>query len=111
MKLEDLITCCGGYGGACARWCGYPAFRELAAVLAEWVDAQGYHHWMPGEVREFDYTEFRKALAFFSRKDTWLVCWKCCQGGDGRPDCEVRNCCKDHGVDVCLTAQNSPVIG
>jgi len=107
MKLEDLITCCGGYGGACARWCGYPAFRELAAVLAEWVDAQGYHHWMPGEVREFDYTEFRKALAFFSRKDTWLVCWKCCQGGDGRPDCEVRNCCKDHGVDVCLTAQNS----
>lgn len=42
VKDENLITYCGGYGGSCARWCGYTPFRELVTLVAEWVDAQGY---------------------------------------------------------------------
>ena len=108
MKPEDLITYCGVYGGTCARWCEYTVFRDIATIFAEWVDAQGYQHWMPGWVKEFDYTEFRKALDFFSKKDSWLVCWKCCKGGDGRPDCEIRKCCENHGLDVCFDCDEFP---
>jgi len=108
MKPEDLITYCGGYGGTCARWCEYTAFRDLAAVLAEWLDAQGYHHWMPSEVEEFDYGEFRKGLDFFGKEDTWLVCRKCCKGGDSNPNCEIRNCCKSHDVEVCFDCDEFP---
>ncbi len=108
MKPEDLITYCGLYDGTCARWCEYSAFRDLAAVLAEWVDAQGFHHWMPDAVKEFDYTGFRKALDFFSRQDTWLVCRRCCKGGDGRPDCPIRICCHHRGLDLCFDCDEFP---
>jgi len=108
MKSGDLITYCGAYGGTCARWRGYTVFRDLAAVFAEWVDTQGYQYWMPTEVKEFDYTEFRKALDFFSKKDTWLVCQKCCKGGDANPDCEIRKCCKNRGLDVCFDCSEFP---
>jgi len=108
MKPENLITYCGVYGGACARWCGNTVFKDFATIFAEWLDAQGYHHWMPTEVKEFDYAEFRKALDFFSKKDTWLVCRRCCKGGDGRPDCEIRKCCKNRGLDVCFDCDEFP---
>jgi len=110
MKPEDLITYCGLYGGTCARWHEYAAFRDTAATLAEWLDAQGYQYWMPTEVKEFDYTEFRKALDFFSKKDTWLVCTNCCKGDDGNPNCEIRKCCRESGLEYALSAVNSPVI-
>ncbi len=108
MRAEDLITYCGVYGGTCARWCGNITFRKLAATLAESVDAQGFTDWMPAAVREFDFTEFRKALDFFSRNGTWLVCKNCCKGGDGRPNCEIRNCCKQRRLDVCFDCDEFP---
>ncbi len=40
MKPEDLITYCGVYGGACARWKGYKAFRNMVSALAEWLKQQ-----------------------------------------------------------------------
>lgn len=108
MQKEDLITYCGVYGGNCARWCDNNVFRDLTKILAESVDAQGYKYWMPSEVKDFNYTEFRKALDFFSKNDSWLVCFKCCQGGDGRPDCLVRDCCKKKGVDLCFECDEFP---
>ncbi|MBC7264031.1 MAG: DUF3795 domain-containing protein [Chloroflexi bacterium] len=108
VKDEDLITYCGFYGGNCARWCGYTKFRDLVALLAEWVDAQGYQHWMPQELHEFDYREFRKGLDFFSKPDTWLVCHRCCKGGDGNPDCEIRKCCRERGLEICFDCDEFP---
>lgn len=108
MKPEDLITYCGIYGGTCARWYEYTAFRDLANVFAEWVDAQSYQYWMPVHVKEFDYNEFRKGLDFFSRPDAWLVCHKCCKGGEGNPECEIRICCKDKGVEICFECDDFP---
>ena len=70
QKPEKLITYCGGYCGICARWRDYTVFRDVASILGNWVDAQGYQHWMPAEVKEFNYTEFRKGLGFFSKKNT-----------------------------------------
>jgi hypothetical protein len=108
VKEEKLITYCGGYGGTCARWCGYAEFRDVVALLAEWVDAQGYQHWMPHETHEFDYSEFRKGLEFFSKNDSWLVCHECCKGGDGNPDCEIRKCCRERGLEICFDCYEFP---
>lgn len=108
MKSEDLIAYCGVYGGTCARWRDYSEFRTLAAVLAEWVDAQGYQFWMATYAKDFDYTEFRKGLDFFSRNDTWLVCQNCCKGGDGNPECEIRKCCEKRGLNLCFDCEEFP---
>jgi len=108
MKPADLIGYCGVYCETCARWCENPALRQLATALAELVDAHGFHYWMPEVVKEFDYAEFRKALDFFSQENTWLVCQKGCKGGDGRPDCEIRDCCKSRGLDLCFDCEEFP---
>lgn len=108
MEPEDLLTYCGTYGGSCARYSGYTVFRAAAALLAEIVDSHGFQYWMPEEVKEFDYTEFRKGLEFFSKNDTWLVCPECCKGGGGGPPDCVRDCCQKHGVDVCFECVEFP---
>lgn len=108
MTPEDLITYCGLYGGSCARYKGFTAFREAVRLVAEVVDSHGFHHWMPDAVEEFDYTEFRKGLDFFGKEDTWLVCQKCCKGGSsGPPDC-VRKCCEEHQVNLCFECEEFP---
>lgn len=108
MRQGDLITYCGAYAGSCARWFGYTEFRDLVAVLTEWVDAQGYQYWLPHETQEFDYSEFRKGLEFFSREDNWLVCHRCCKGGDGNPDCEIRKCCRERELELCFDCDEFP---
>ena len=107
MKLGDLIAYCGTYCGSCARCQGSVFFREAIRLVAELVDSHGFQHWMPGAVKEFDYTEFRKALDFFGREDTWLVCQSCRAGSSGPPFC-VRECCKEHKVDLCFECEEFP---
>ena len=70
MNAEDMISCCGGFCGTCARSANYTAFREAAALLAELIDSHGFNHWMPDTVTEFDYNEFRKGLEFFADPDS-----------------------------------------
>ena len=107
MKDEHLLTYCGVHGATCARWHGSTQFREFAESLGEIADGHGFQHWMPHAVKEFDYAQFRKGLEFFSRDDTWLVCRKCCRGGDG-PQCRTRDCCRARGVDVCFECGEFP---
>lgn len=108
MKPEDLIAYCGVSCGTCARWRDYSEFRTLAAVLAEWADAQGFQYWVPDEAKEFDYNEFRKGLDFFSKKDTWLVCQNSCRSGGGNPECEIRKCCEDRELVLCFDCEEFP---
>ena len=108
MKHEELITYCGSFCGTCARSLHYTAFRESASVLAELAEGHGFHHWMPDAVKDFDYTEFRKGLEFFANPDSWLVCKAGCKGGSGGPPFCVRDCCKQHDVDVCFDCEEFP---
>jgi hypothetical protein len=108
MKAEDLITYCGLHGGCCARYRGYTVFREAAALMADIADAHGFQYWMVEAAREFDYGEFRKGLEFFRRDDAWVVCQTCCKGGSGGPPSCVRECCREHQVDVCFDCREFP---
>jgi hypothetical protein len=108
MSASGLVTYCGLYCGYCGRWRENAVIARLATELAELVDSHGYQHWMPDAVKEFDYGEFRRALGFFSKKDSWLICHKGCKRGDGRPDCEVRDCCRERGLDLCFECKEFP---
>jgi hypothetical protein len=108
MVDKDLITYCGVYGGTCAYHTGHSALRETASILSELTDALGFQHWMPEIVKDFDYKEFRKGLAFFSDQKSWLVCTKCCKDGYGRPNCPMRNCCRERGLDICFDCEEFP---
>jgi hypothetical protein len=105
---EDLTTYCGVYGGTCAYHIGHNALRETASLLSEIVDALGFPNWMPEIVKDFDFKEFYKGLAFFSDPESWLVCTKCCKDGKGRPDCPMRNCCRERGLDICFDCDEFP---
>ncbi|MFH1688021.1 MAG: DUF3795 domain-containing protein [bacterium] len=108
MKPEELITYCGLYGGHCARWQGYPHFRGLARELAEWLESMGCGYWMPHTVGEFNYTEFKKGLDFFADDGNWFTCTKCCHHGDGYPECPVRKCAIEKGVELCFDCAEFP---
>ena len=108
MALDDLTTCCGLYGGHCARHVSFTAFRAAAAMLAEIVDAHNFRHWLPEAVaRTFDYGEFRKGLDFFADEDSWLVCRTCCGDDAGPPNCPA-SCCHERGLDVCFDCDDFP---
>jgi hypothetical protein len=108
MSPDNLLTYCGVYCGTCARWHEYPYFREMARLLGRWIDLQGYGLWMPQEVKEFNYNEFRKALNFFGSDDTSLVCREGCKDGDAYPDCPIRKCCQERQMDVCFDCPDFP---
>jgi hypothetical protein len=77
-------------------------------MVSEIADSHGFQYWMPGAVKDFDYTEFRKGLAFFSDAESWLVCRGSCKSGDGRPDCPMRNCCREKKIDICFDCTEFP---
>ena len=83
MNVENLYTYCGVSCSTCARYYENMLLVKLAKALAELVDAHGFQEWMPAEVGEFDYKEFRKGLAFLADKKSWLVCRKTCKEGAG----------------------------
>ena len=105
---KDLTTYCGVYGGTCAYYCGHSALKETASLLYEITDVLGFRRWMPEIVKDFDYNEFHKGLAFFSDPESWLVCIKCCKEGSGRHDCPMRDCCREHGLDICFDCDEFP---
>lgn len=107
MKPEDLVTYCGSYGGICGQWCENVVLRDFATKFLELVDAMNFQYWLP-EDAEFDYSEFRKGLNYFSKNDTGLICRKCCKGGDGNDECKIRICCRERGLDLCFDCSEFP---
>jgi hypothetical protein len=108
MVDKNLMTYCGVYGGTCAYYRRHAALRKTASQLTELVDALGFKYWMPERVKDFNYEEFHKGLAFFSDTESWIFCKKCCKDGCGRPDCPMRNCCRERGLDICFDCEEFP---
>lgn len=110
MQPDDLVCYCGVHGTTCASWRENLTFREVASLLLRWCDAQGFPHWMPDTVKEFNFGEFRKGLEFFSNNGSWLVCQKCCRDGGGNPECEIRKCCRGRNLTICFECNDYPCV-
>jgi hypothetical protein len=102
MPNESLVCYCGVYCGTCARWHEYAAFRRLAALVAELLDAHGYENWLPERT-----DDLRKGLDFFGRDDCWIVCRLPCRKGT-EDDCSIRTCCRDRGLELCFECADFP---
>jgi hypothetical protein len=70
MEARRIWSHIVGYTAGCSRWHEKASFFHLATILAELVVTHGFNRWMPIEVKEFNYAEFRKALDLFSKKDS-----------------------------------------
>ena len=113
MEKEDLMTYCGGYCRECSLFTEYQALREAAALIGELIDVHGLQNWIPGSwlpeaENKFDFAEFRKGLAFFSDPESWHVCRKTCKDGGGFPECPIRICCRERGLDLCFDCGDFP---
>jgi len=112
MKDLDLITYCGLYAGTCCGWHENAIDRRLAKALAKLVDANDCGLWMPQEVKEFDYREFRKGLEYFGSGK--LTCTQCCRSPTVQPaqnpDCKIKKCCMKRKVDLCFECDDFPCV-
>jgi hypothetical protein len=110
---KDLMTYCGGYCGECALYPGFTALREAALLMGELIDTHGLQNWIPQAMKpdaenKFDFTEFRQGLAFFSDPEPWFTCQKTCKRGGGYPECLMRKCCQERGLDICFDCKEFP---
>ena len=113
MDDKDALNYCGAYCGQCALYTGFTALREAASLIGEISDTHGLQNWIPGAFmpdaeNKFDYDEFRKGLAFFSDPESWYTCRRGCKAGDGWPDCPMRKCCRERGLDICFDCGDFP---
>ncbi len=98
---EKLIAFCGLYCGDCPAQKGRIAdlardlgceldrehFAEMAAVLSQAPHFRAFEQ----------YEDCRRVLDAMTK----IRCAKTCRGGGGRPDCGIRACCREKGIDGC----------
>lgn len=91
-KVKNQIGCCGIWCGSCAA--GNGVLGELARRYRDMTEAYGLKEWAPDD---FDFDEFSKGLSSIGKMP---LCPGCLQGG-GRPECGIRKCTGDAGIDDC----------
>jgi hypothetical protein len=92
-NVKNQIGYCGIWCGSCVA--GNGALRELSGRFADTVDAYGLQGWAPST---FDFDEFYKGLQAIEGMPLCEGCVK----GDGAPDCTIRACALDRGVEDCV---------
>ena len=98
------IAFCGIDCEKCVKFKGI--FAEKAKEILKSIEESGLDHWQQHESREeeFNYNDFKKGLIWFEKH---MQCPGCHAGG-GNPDCIIRNCCKEKGVDNCNKCSEMP---
>lgn len=90
------------YCGVCCSHCGMQKrIPNMAKELKRFVDAYRYGEWIGYVQKEFEFQNFMKGLKWFAN----LTCAGCLREG-GMPNCEVRICCKEKGVENCYFCQS-----
>lgn len=92
-NVKNQIGYCGIWCGSCVA--GNSALRELSCRFADTVDSYDLKGWVPST---FDFDEFYKGLQAIEGMPLCQGCVK----GDGAPDCAIRACALDRGVDDCV---------
>lgn len=100
---EELVTFCGIYCGACDI--GQKRIGNAGYELKHILDAYQFSNWVT-EIPGFEeYNSFEKTLSALI--DFFGQCPGCQQGG-GAPDCQIRNCCKEKGIQTCADCASMP---
>ncbi len=104
-EAKKLVTYCGGFCGGCAIYKGR-IITKIAEDLKELVDSSNYVDWLPkyGGV-DFNFTEFQKGLAYFTKENSGCYCQAPCKEGGGAP-CKIRPCAKEKGVEICYQCKD-----
>ena len=81
----------------------------LARDLKELIEASNHPDWVPkfGGI-DFDYGEFLKGLAYYTREDSGCFNSEPCKGGCGVPGCTIDDCAKERGVEICFECDEFP---
>jgi hypothetical protein len=105
QEAKDLVTYCGLYCGGCAVRQG--KFVDAAKELQGLCQAYGVAGWAP-EVAAFvpamvGYGQFEGVL-------DWLTTFDCtsCREGGGDPNCKMRACVKERGLEGCWACVDLP---
>jgi len=108
FEVKKLIGYCGIYCGGCGMYKGR-IITKVADDLKELVEAYGYPEWVPEFGRiDFDFQEFQKGLAYFTKKNSGCYCQKSCKDGGGLPGCEIKKCAEERGVEICFQCDDYP---
>ncbi len=103
----EYVAYCGYYY---CRLCGYHSGKLVAAAQQLYDEAKGYRslELIVKSKNAFDFDEFLKGLVWLAHQDH--PCKGCRQGGgwSWRPDCPIRTCCIEKGVDFCYQCSAFP---
>jgi len=101
----NLVAYCGLYCGACAIRQG--KFVEAAKQLQELCQAYGVAGWAPEMV---GYVPAMAGYGQFEGVLDWFTTFDCtdCRAGGGNPDCKIRVCVKERGLDGCWACADLP---
>jgi hypothetical protein len=94
-RLKRIVEI--GYCGVCCGHCAMQTrISKMAEELKRFVKAYAYGEWIAYVSQDFEFDNFMKGLGWFTKSG----CKGCLKGG-GMPNCEVRNCCKEKGLENC----------
>ena len=101
-NVKSQIGYCGIWCGSCVA--GNGALREMTGRFADVIGDYGLEEWVPPC---FDFKEFSKGLESIEEMP---LCGGC-RSGDGSPDCPMRLCAIDRGVEDCIECGQHEVCG
>jgi hypothetical protein len=93
----ELVTYCGLYCGLCAERTLIP---KQAAALQAAMSEEGWPFWGPSVPNFVEFWQFLERL-------TSSACPGCRAGG-GFPECAIRVCARERGVEVCSECADFP---
>jgi hypothetical protein len=96
----EFVTCCGLYCNLCAARGRIP---RRAAALQEAMAEEGWPFWgatIPG------FTEFWRFLESLRANGGCPGC----RAGGGPPDCQIRHCARQRGLDTCSRCPDFPCL-
>ncbi len=99
--MADLkqVTYCGLYCGLCAECNRIP---KQAADLRQSMQKEGWHHWGTGIPQFPEFWQFLESLVESEGRAS------CRDGPCGPPHCEIRDCARSRGVDICVYCDEYP---
>ena len=107
-EAKKLLGYCGIYCGKCGMYKGR-IIAKVADDLKELIETHGYPEWVPqfGGI-DFKFAEFQKGLAYFTKENSGCYCQEPCKDGGGVPDCEIKKCAEEQGVEICFQCSDYP---